>query len=87
MRLQDIFQLWEHQAEFHVSSIVGCKKAARGNGNLVLVRRMGIDDEETWEPISRVLEAAPAVLNKGLKRLRLSSEDTKQLRECYGFSV
>lgn len=48
---------------------------------------MGLDDdEETWEPTSRVVKDAPVVLEKELKRLRLSSDDKNKLRERYGFS-
>lgn len=38
---QNIFQELEHQAEFHVANVGGCKKAARGDECLVLVKWMG----------------------------------------------
>ena len=37
-RMRGIFQQLEHQAEFHFPSIEGCKKAARGDEYIVLVR-------------------------------------------------
>lgn len=65
---------------------MGCKKTAKGDEYLVLERWMGLGNKEALEPMSRVSEDAPAVL-KELKRLRLSSDVTKKLRERYGFSI
>lgn len=52
---------------------------------LVSVRQVGLDGEESWEPMSRMLEFAPVVL-KELKSLGLSSDDKKELGKRYGFS-
>ena len=35
--------------------------------------------ESTWEPVSRVLHDAPAVLRKELKALRLKAEQKRAL--------
>ena len=87
-RTLQIFQNLEHQAEFHIASIEGCKRATKGNEYRVLIRWMGLDDDEaTQESVSRVLEDGPVILKKELKRLRLSTEDRRRLRERYGFSV
>lgn len=54
----------------------------------MLVRWIGLDDEgASLEPVPQVLEDAPGVWKKKLTRLRLSSDDKKQLREHFGFSV
>ena len=53
-RMLQISQHLEHQAEVHIASIEGCKRA---------------------------------VIVKELKRLRLSTEERRRLRERYGFSV
>lgn len=62
-RMQDNFQYLEHQAEFRMARIEGCKKAARGDECLVLFIFVGFYDEQaTWKPRTRILEDAPAVL-------------------------
>ena len=78
----------EHQAEYHIDGIEGVKKAPRGYEYLARVRWLGMDVEEaTWEPISRVLEDAPVILKKELKKLCQSKEEKEQLRGRYGFRV
>lgn len=55
---------------------------------MVLARRIALDDEdETWEPVSPVLEDDPAVLKRELKRFRLLSDDKKKQRKRCGFSL
>lgn len=74
-RLRETFQHVEGHADFHISSsVLGCKKAARGNDYLVQVSWIGSDnEEETREPTPQVLEDALAVF-KELKRLRSRSD-------------
>lgn len=79
----------QHQTGFHTtSSKVGCQKAVRGDEHLVLLRWMGLDDEEeTWEPVWRMLEDTPALLKKKLKHSGLSSDYKQKLRKRYRFSL
>ena len=64
-RLQDIFQHLEHQAEYHIRGISEIKKATLGDEYVVLAQWEGLDEaESTWEPVSRILEDAPAMLKK-----------------------
>ena len=83
-RLMEIFQHLEHQAEYHIEGIDKIKKAPRGDEYLVLVRWMGLDEEATWEPVSRVLEDAPVVLKRELRKMCLPPGDKKKLHERYG---
>lgn len=61
-RMQDIFQHLEHGSGFHVASIRGCKKTARGHEHVVLVVWIGPDDEEAiWES-TRLMQKIPRLL-------------------------
>ena len=87
-KILDIFQHMEHQAEYYIDGIEGVKKVPRGDEYLVRVRWMGLDDEEaTWERISKVLEDAPVMLKKELRKLRLSKEEKGRLHARDGFRI
>ena len=78
----------DHLAEYHIEEITAAKRAARGDGFVFFVKWMGLDEAEgTWEPVSRVMADAPAILEKELKKLKLSTDEKRSLRECYGLSV
>ena len=73
-RLQDSFQHLEHQAEYHIRGIPEIKKATLGDEYVVLVQWERLDEaKSTWEPVSRILEDAPAMLKKQIRLLKPSA--------------
>ena len=64
-QLREIFQQLEHLAEYHIEEMTTAKRAARGDEFVVFVKWMGLDEAEgTWEPVSRVMTDAPAILRR-----------------------
>ena len=84
-RLHDFFQHLEHQAEYHIRGISEIKKATLGDEYVVLVQWKGLDEaESTWEPVSRILEDAPAMLEKQILLLKPSAAFKEGLKKRYG---
>ena len=77
--LLKVFQQLENQREYHIRSSA-IKRAASGDEFVVKVAWEGLEEaKSTWEPVSRVFHAAPAVLHKKLKALRLKAEQKRTL--------
>ena len=78
--LLKVFQQLENQREYHIRSISAIKRAASGDEFVVKVAWEGLEEaKSTWEPVSRVFHAAPAVLHEKLKALRLKAEQKRTL--------
>ena len=72
------FQQLENQGECHIRSISAIKRAASRDD--VKVALEGLEEaKSTWEPVSRVFHAAPAVLHEKLKALRLKADQKRTL--------
>ena len=78
----------DQQGEYHVRGITDVKKANRGDKYVVLVQWEGLDDEEaTWEPVSRVLEDAPTVLRRELRKVKPPATIKRELQRRYKLNV
>ena len=78
--LLKVFQQWENQGEYHIRRTSATKRAASSDEFVAKVAWEGLEEaESTWEPVSRVLHDAPAVLRKELKALRLKAEQKRAL--------
>jgi len=86
--LQEVFQSIEQQGEYHIRSIDDVRKARQGDEYVVLVQWEGLDDAEgTWEPVSRIMEDAPTVLRRALKRIKPSATIKRELQRRYKLKV
>ena len=82
--VKDVFQ----QGEYHIGGITEVKKANRGDEYVVLVQWEGLDDaEETWEPVSRVLEDAPTVLRRELRKIKPPAAIKRELQHRYNINI
>ena len=62
----------------------GLNRAQSGDQVVVMVAWKGLEEgNSTWQPVSRVLHDAPAVLRKELTGLRLKVEQKRALMQRY----
>ena len=55
---------------------------------IVLVEWVGFDVEErTWEPLKKILEAAPEFLEKEVRKLRVTRAIKTRLEEEFGIKL
>ena len=86
--VKDVFQHVDQQGEYHIRGITRVKKANRGEEYVVLVQWEGLDDaEETWEPVSRVLEDAPTVLRRELRKIKPPAAIKQELQRRYKIKI
>ena len=85
---KQVFQHIDQQGEYHIRAITDVKRARMGDEYVVKVLWEGLEDDEgTWELVSRVLEDAPTVLRRELKRITPRNEIKTGLRQRYHINI
>ena len=86
--LKEVFQHAFTQGEFEMAAIVDMSVAEDGPGFDVEVEWVGFDKEEnTWEELSKMWDAAPQFVKSELRRLGLPKKVRAQLKQQYGIAL
>ena len=86
--LKDVFQHSFTQGQFEMSGLVDMAEADDGDGYDVQVQWVGFeDDEDTWEPLSKIWDAAPQFVKRELRKMGLTRAVRSKLKQCYGITL
>ena len=85
--VKDVFQHAFNQGQFQMAGIARMAEA-EDRTLIVLVEWVGFDVEEsTWEPFAKILEAAPAFLEKEVRKLRVTRAIKTRLEAEFGIKL
>ena len=71
-----------------MSGLVDMAEADDGDGYDVQVQWVGFeDDEDTWEPLSKIWDAAPQFVKRELRKMGLTHAVRSKLKQCYGITL
>ncbi len=86
--LKDVFQRSFTQGQFEMSALVDMAEAEQGSGYDVQVQWVGFeDDEDTWEPLSKIWDAAPQFVKRELRKMGLKRDVRSMLKQHYGIAL
>ena len=85
---KEVFQHIHQQGEYHIRAITGVRQARMGDEYVVQVQWEGLEDEEgTWEFVSQILEDAPTILRRELRRLKPPDEIKSGIKRRYKINI
>ena len=86
--LKEVFNNLESQGDFDMERIEAVDVAANGEGYVVKMEWVGLDEEETtWEPLSTIYADAPEYVVAQLWKLRFTKKVRDDLKKKYGMKV
>ena len=86
--LKGVFQHSFTQAEFEIAAIVDMANAENGSGFEVEIVWVGFDKEEnTWEDLAKIWDAAPQFVKSELRKLGLKRGVWTQLKQQHGITL
>ena len=86
--LKEVFNNLKSQGELDMERIEGADLEADSEEDVVKVKWVGLDEEETtWEPVSTIYADAPKYTAAQLRKLRLTKEVRDDLKKKYGMKV